>query len=129
VTAAGVRAVLGVPVHLGGGPVGSLNVFRAVVHHWDDSDVAAITAFAHVVDHVLTLAVIGRNQDTLVKQLQEALVSRVKVERAVGVLMAVRDVDAPAAFELIRGAARSSRRRVQEVAEDIITRRGLPDGS
>jgi len=57
---------------------------------------------------------------TLVGQLEYALGARLRIEQAKGVLMARKGVDAPAAWELLRAAARSARRRADEVAVDVI---------
>jgi GAF domain-containing protein len=122
VVAFGVRAVLGVPVHAGGGSVGSLNVYYDVAHDWDESEVAALGAFASVIDNVVGQAVLAHARGRLVEQLQYALDHRVAIERAIGLLMGrAGDVDAVAAFNRLRGLARSQRRRVAEVAEEVLT--------
>jgi GAF domain-containing protein len=41
----GIRAVLGVPIDLAEGPVGTLNVYAARPYRWEQSDVAAIQAY------------------------------------------------------------------------------------
>src|SRR4051794_29160715 len=38
----GVRAVMGVPVQLGGGPIGVLNVYEQNAHHWTDDERRAL---------------------------------------------------------------------------------------
>jgi len=118
--AAGVHAVLGVPTRLGGAAVGSLNVYCASPHAWDLGERQAIAAFNGLVERSLAQAVAARQQGRVVEQLQYALDNRVVVERAIGMLMARHDVDAPAAFALLRNAARSSRRRVGDVAREIL---------
>jgi GAF domain-containing protein len=122
----GIRAVLGAPVLLAGGPVGSLNVYRSDAHDWDDSDIAATQAFAGVVSHLISLAMVADGQSAVVAQLQRALKARVIIERAVGVIIATEGVDAPAAFERIRRAARATRTRAADVAARVVTERGLP---
>jgi GAF domain-containing protein len=122
VVAFGVRAVLGVPVHAGGGVVGSLNVYRDLAHDWDQSEMAALGAFASVIDNVVGHAVLAHARGRLVEQLQYALDHRVVIERAIGLLMGrADDVDAVAAFNRLRDLARSQRRRVAEVADDVLT--------
>ena len=56
----------------------------------------------------------------MVEQLQYALDNRVTIERAIGMLMARHDVDAVAAFHLLRQNARSARRKVADVAREIV---------
>jgi GAF domain-containing protein len=122
VVAFGVRAVLGVPVHAGGGVVGSLNVYYDGPHDWDDSEIAALSAFASVIDNVVGHAVLAHARGRLVEQLEYALDHRVVIERAIGLLMGrAGDVDAVAAFNRLRGLARNQRRRVAEVAEEVLS--------
>ena len=65
---------------------------------------------------------------TTIGQLQTALDSRVVTERAVGMLAERFDLTTGDAFELLRSAARNSRRGVRELAEELIESRGwTPD--
>jgi anti-anti-sigma factor len=116
----GVRAVLGVPTRIGGTPVGSLNVYRDEPYEWDDSDVAAIAAFNGVVESLLGSAIAAHRRGRVVAQLQEALDKRIVIERAVGLLMGRHGIDAVRAFDVLRRAARSSRRTVGDVAQDVL---------
>lgn len=115
-----IGGVLGVPVRLAGGSVAALNVYRDRPHEWDDSDVDALSAFGRVLETVLATAVLANRQDELVQQLQTALDHRVEIERAVGLLMGRHDLDAVGAFNRLRRQARSERRRVVEVARDLL---------
>jgi AmiR/NasT family two-component response regulator len=66
--------------------------------------------------------------ETTVGQLQSALDSRVVIERATGILAERFDLTVSEAFELLRSAARSSRRRVSELAREMTESRGwTPD--
>ena len=56
---------------------------------------------------------------TTVGQLQYALDARVVIERATGMLAERFDLAIPDAFELLRSAARTSRRRVRALAAEI----------
>lgn len=122
----GVRAVLGVPIHFGGVAVGSLNIYSAEGRNWDQSDQSALSTIEALIERLLTSAVVSERQEELIGQLQRALEARVVVERAVGVLMAVEELDASDAFERIRRSARSARRSVRDVANDVIEWRKLP---
>ena len=55
-----------------------------------------------------------------VAQLQSALERRAVIERAKGILMERHSVDERAAFELLRDHARSSGRRVVDVAQSVL---------
>lgn len=117
---AGVRAVLGVPTRLGGGPVGTLNVYCDEARDWDQSERDAIRAFNTVLEGQIASAVAVRAHSRIVDQLQYALENRVGIERAIGMLMARHDVDAVTAFSRLRRAARSSRQTVAVLAREIL---------
>jgi AmiR/NasT family two-component response regulator len=59
----------------------------------------------------------------MVIQLQLALASRVVIDQAVGVLMERSGLDASTAFERLRRRARSSSRRVADIAQEIVAGR------
>ena len=66
--------------------------------------------------------------ENTIGQLQSALGSRVAIERAVGMLAERFDLAMPDAFELLRSAARNSRREVRQLALEVTESRGwTPD--
>jgi GAF domain-containing protein len=115
-----VRAVAGVPVLLGGSPVGTLNVYRDEPVKWDKSDVNALTAYGALIAEVLATALAAQEHGVVADQLQYALDYRVVIERAVGYLMGTHRLDAITAFDVLRKQARDSRRRVADVATEIL---------
>ncbi len=121
-----VRAVLGAPVRIGGVPVGTLDVYMETPHTWDDSEVVALTRYAEVIATTLAAAVQAHTAGEMARQLQYALDYRVVIERAVGYLMASHSIDAVAAFNSLRTAARSRRTKIGVVAEHVLDRGALP---
>ncbi|WP_261570764.1 GAF and ANTAR domain-containing protein [Frankia gtarii] len=119
----GIHAVLGIPVRLGGGPIGTLNVAADSPRVWTDSERDAMVHFGAVLENLLLAGLIADRNDKLARQLQYALEYRVPIERAVGYLMATRKTDSVSAFEILRRTARNERRRVSELAEAILARR------
>lgn len=115
-----VRAVAGTPVLLGGSPVGTLNVYRDEPVEWDKSDVNALIAYSGLVAEILAAALAAQEHSTVASQLQYALDYRVVIERAVGYLMGTHRLDAVTAFNVLRRHARDSRRRVADVAADVL---------
>ena len=77
-------------------------------------------AYADLGENVLAGAVHSHQQSRIVEQLESALESRVVIERAVGVIMERHKLDAVDAFDRLRRTARSSRRRVRDLARDIL---------
>jgi len=119
-------AALSVPVELNGDPIGTLGVYSATPRDWTDSEVNAVQAYAGIVTSLLAATVAAHVQGRLAAQLQTALDHRMPIEQAKGILMAREGIDAATAFERLRTAARSTRRRVVDVAHDLITGRPLP---
>jgi GAF domain-containing protein len=124
-----VFAALSVPVELDGGVIGTLDVYAGQPRDWDPSEVAALQAYAGLVASLLSAAVTAQVKGRLADQLQAALEHRWLIEQAKGVLMGREDLDAQAAFERLRGAARSSTRRLADVARDVTAGEPLPQAN
>jgi len=122
----GIHAVLGVPVRIGRIPIGTLDVYRDEPYQWDDSEKAGLSRYGDVVEVTLTAAMAAHRAGALADQLQHALDYRVIIERAIGYLMASRQLDATAAFDLLRRTARSNRRKVADLAQELLAHGTLP---
>jgi GAF domain-containing protein len=122
----GICAALSVPVELDGGVIGTLDIYARQPRDWDASEDAALQAYAGLVASLLSAAVTAQVKGRLAEQLQAALEHRWLIEQAKGVLMGREDLDAQAAFERLRGAARSSTRRLADVARDVTGGQPLP---
>ncbi len=125
----GVHAVLGVPVRLGGVPVGTLDAYLDQPHEWDDTERRALVRYSDVVETTLTAALLAHTAGELAGQLQYALDYRVVIERAVGYLMAQGGTDSVAAFNRLRSTARSRRMKIGAVAEELLATGRLPTGT
>jgi AmiR/NasT family two-component response regulator len=66
---------------------------------------------------------LGKEQDLLNEQLQTALTSRVVIEQAKGVLATRLDIEMDDAFDRMRKHSRDERRRLVEVAEEVVNAR------
>jgi GAF domain-containing protein len=118
----GFRAVAGTPMVADGQTIGALNVYRGVPGPWSEEDLEACEVLASMAAAYLLRAVQLRAAQTLAEQLQHALDARIVIEQAKGVLMATHDLDAAAARDALRLHARSSNRRLLEVAQQVIER-------
>jgi len=124
------RAVLGVPVRLGGVTVGTLDVYKDHPSDWDESEQAALSRFSNIVGMLLSSALSAHEANELVGQLQYALDYRVVIERGVGYLMARDDIDAVTAFNRLRRSARSTQSKIGDVATHLLGTGRLPtDGN
>lgn len=125
-----IHGVLGVPLQLNGAPVGTLNLYRSAPTRWGDDVTAALVGFADVAEQLMRAAVAAERAGELAAQLTYALEYRAPIERAVGFLMARQGLTQPQAFELLRTTARSTRRRIGDVATGLLaTGRLLGPGS
>jgi GAF domain-containing protein len=122
----GLCSLVGSPVHLAGQAVGSFNLYEREPYAWTDDELSGVQAFTQVLESLLTAQLAAERNDELAGQLQYALDYRVVIERGIGYLMARDGLDAVAAFNQLRTAARSSRRKVTEVAAQLLEGRGLP---
>jgi GAF domain-containing protein len=123
----GVHGMLGLPVHLGGIAVGSLDVYVNAPHNWDLAEERALTRYSDVVAALTEAALAAQQAGELADQLNYALDHRVPIERGIGYLMARDRLDHAAAFNRLRRASRNTRRRIGEVAEELLRTGQLPD--
>jgi transcriptional regulator with GAF, ATPase, and Fis domain len=121
-----VRAVLGLPVRLGGVTVGTLDVFYEQPHVWQDDECQALGRYRDLVESTLAAAVAAHNAGELAVQLQYALDYRVIIERGVGYLMARDQVDSMVAFNKLRRAARDTQSKIGDVAQRLVSTGRLP---
>ena len=115
-----VRAVLSVPVRLADQPVGTLDVYVTRPRAWTSGEVEALGALAVVTAELVSTGVELANREVEVAQLRRALASRVWIEQAKGVLAATGGVSPDAAFQQLRKRARSSSRKVVELAQEVV---------
>jgi GAF domain-containing protein len=119
-SSAGFDAVHALPLRLRGQTIGALNLFwtRPADVHLDDLRVAQ--ALADVATIAILQERLTRSRELLAGQLQAALNSRVVIEQAKGVLAERGGLDMTAAFYLLRRTARTSNRRLAEVATEVV---------
>src|SRR5829696_6930480 len=123
-----IRSALSVPVQLGGGPIGTLDVYAAAPGGWDATQVSALQTYAGLVATLLGTAAKAERSGRLAEQLQVALDTRILIEQAKGALMDRERLDDRQAFVDLRQAARSSRRQLPEVAGGKVVSLPLPHG-
>jgi GAF domain-containing protein len=120
VTGQEMRAGLSVPVQLEGGTIGTLDLYSAAPRDWDQAEISAAQVYAALAATLLCQAVGAQVKGRLAKQLRAALEHRTRIERAKGMLMVREGIDDAAAFERLRSAARSSRRPLIEVVDEVL---------
>lgn len=123
----GFVGVLALPMRLRGRVIGALNLLS---EHSAPPIAADEIPLAQALADVATIAILQdrlvRSRELLAEQLQSALNSRIIIEQAKGALATRLDVDHDEAFALIRKYARNDRRKLIDVADQVINTD--PDG-
>src|ERR1017187_6970059 len=117
---AGFAAVQALPMRLREQVIGALNLFRAHPGPYDPADIRVGQALADVATISLLQERSMRHNDTLNEQLQTALNSRVISEQAKGKLAERLGLDMDQAFNLLRDYARTSNRRLSDLAQAFV---------
>ncbi len=119
---AGFHAVHAVPLRLREQTVGALNLFTYAPGELSAADLHAAQALADVATIGILHERAIRSQEGVTAQLQGALVSRVVIEQAKGVLAERGNLDMAAAFKQLREHARRTQQRLTLLAEAVVAR-------
>jgi transcriptional regulator with GAF, ATPase, and Fis domain len=120
--AAGFRSVVALPLRLRSETIGALNLFRADPGALVERDRSLAQALADVATIGILQERGSSRREVLARQLQEALSSRIIIEQAKGVLAERGGVHVDAAFQLLRGFARSHGLQLSDVARQVVAR-------
>lgn len=113
-------AVTALPLRLRTERVGALNLFLHDPGSLSASDVAVAQALADVATIGILHQRILTRSELVAQQLQTALNTRLIIEQAKGVLAERGSIDMDRAFNLLRAHARSTNRRLAELARDVV---------
>jgi GAF domain-containing protein len=116
----GFAAVHSTPLRVHAETLGSLNLYRNRVGGPTDDEWAQAELLTHVATTYLLLNRAIRTSETLSRQLQSALHSRVAIEQAKGILAGRRGSTLAGALDVMRTFARHYHRRLDEVAHAVI---------
>jgi GAF domain-containing protein len=114
------RSVSAFPLRLRGERLGALNLFRVTTGPMSPSDIGIAKALADVAAiSILHNRIISHSAE-LAQQLQTALDTRLVIEQAKGILAERGGIGMDAAFALLRGHARDTRRRLADLAHGVV---------
>jgi transcriptional regulator with GAF, ATPase, and Fis domain len=108
------------PMRLRTDVIGALNLFSTQQGALPAETIRLGQALADVATIALLQARAISHRDTVAEQLQTALNSRIIIEQAKGVIAERRRLDMDGSFTLLRSAARTSNRRLSEVARAVV---------
>jgi GAF domain-containing protein len=119
--AAGFQSVHAFPMRVRQEVIGALNVFGSTVGgNFDAADVQIVQALTDVAAIGLLQERTVRRGEILTEQLQGALNSRIVIEQAKGAIAQALAISTDAAFEVLRGHARRSNRKMTDVAHGLL---------
>lgn len=116
----GARAVAGIPMPVGEARLGALNLYWRAPHDPSTEELEVAQLLADMASGYILNATERERVETLASQLQHALDSRIVIEQAKGVLVERHHISPAEAFHQIRVQARSSSRRVHDLASEIV---------
>jgi GAF domain-containing protein len=124
---AGFTTVMALPLRLRGQTIGALNLFGgsngAPI---SDAAIPVAQALADVATIAILQDRLARDRTMLTDQLQTALNSRVAIEQAKGALNSRLGIGTDEAFDRLRQRARSTGRRIVDLATEVVTK-GVDD--
>jgi GAF domain-containing protein len=120
VLAAGLRAVIGIPMNAFGRTIGVMNIYRSSPGPWTSDDVEAAEILTAIGAGYLVHAHDLRAQHELTEHLQQAIASRDLIGQAKGIIMAREDVDGEEAFAILRTTSQRSNRKLREIARLVV---------
>lgn len=117
----GMSSVYAFPMRLRDRVIGGLNIFQNVRSDFDAGEIRVLQALADLATISLIQEQAISRAEILTEQLQVALTSRTVVEQAKGAVARTFEISVDEAFEMLRAHARHSRRRLTDVAHEIVT--------
>jgi transcriptional regulator with GAF, ATPase, and Fis domain len=121
-TEVGFASVHALPMRLRHTVLGTLGLFGDRPGRLSDDDLSLAQAMVHVASVALVNEKSASDLTTVNTQLQHALVSRVALEQAKGVLAHVGGLDMQDAFNVLRRYARDNGLKLSDVARQIVAR-------
>ena len=122
----GIGSSLGIPLKVEDEVYGAMNLYAVEADAFDDTAIEAASLLGEQAGVALANRRTYSEASDKVRQLQEALETRIVIEQAKGVLMATEGIDADAAFERLKGRSQRSNRKLRLVAEEIVAARRDP---
>lgn len=121
----GITTVYAFPMRLRTRTIGALNLFQTHRQELVPEEVRVLQALADMATISLIQEQAVTRAEVLTVQLQVALDSRIVVEQAKGAVARTFGISIEESFDLLRAHARRTRRRLTDVAHDVVT---TPEG-
>ena len=116
----GFLSAAAVPADTGGGAQLALNLYGRTPGAFGEVEMRRSFAYVDEAARILRLCLTLAQQADLAEHLSRAMAARASVERAIGVLMAQRQVSADEAYAILRAGSQHDGRELHEVAAVVI---------
>lgn len=116
----GLRSVLASPIPFNQDAIGVVVVVSADARAWTPEAELALVAFTDLAALLIASMLMGQQQSQLTEQLHTALHARTAIEQAKGLLVARGAGSPQQAYAQLRATARSQRRRIDDVARELL---------
>lgn len=116
----GLASSLGVALEAGGATYGAMNIYAVGAYAFTGAHREAALLLAEQAGIALANSRSYTDAVERIRQLQEALDSRILIEQAKGVLMGTEGIDADAAFDRLRTRSQHENRKIRAVAEAVV---------
>lgn len=123
---AGLRSVHAFPLRLRDETIGALNIFGREQTTFTDQEVRVVQALADIATIAILQHRAVREAQVVNEQLNRALNSRIIIEQAKGAIAQREGISPSDAFALLRSRARAARRRLTDVAVEVLEGIGEP---
>jgi GAF domain-containing protein len=117
---AGFSAVHAFPMRLRDKVIGSINAFSTRSTRLDGDEQRVIQGLADIATIAILQERAIARAEAVTEQLQSALNTRIVIEQAKGALARIEGVTVDEAFEIMRSRSRSARRRLADVAAEVL---------
>jgi GAF domain-containing protein len=117
------RCSVSLPLTIGADTFGAMNVYGFDAPDlFGPTEQRRLELFAAQAAGTLRVATRQVKDATLLAQMEESLRSRTVIDQALGILMGLQRCPASTAFELLRRESQNSRRRLRDIAAELVAR-------
>jgi len=120
----GIRSIVALPLRMSEAALGAMNLYAREPGVFTDGSLVRARALAAAACGAVEISRRMTEQAELNEDLKSALASRRIIDQAIGIVMSRENVDAEAAFGVLRSTSQNEHRKLREVAVELVTKTG-----
>lgn len=124
--AEGIRSFLAAPLFANEQAIGSFNLYGRAAKAFDGLDAEILDLLTITVSRAIADFARFQSANRIAETIQRALENRAPIEQAKGMLMALHQIDADAAFDMLRRESQAKNVKLHAVAHDLVARLSDP---